>query len=126
MADLTGNAFLQRETSPVTKRVAAQKDYSEPDKYAGSELDGNVWRFTCSLKNYGDEIERFFNDIVPIISDSYMAIEHYEEWDEDFNRLYTSNDVNKDVYNGTINDFRTDAESFIIEDKLNRIEEYDG
>lgn len=37
MADLTGNAFLQREAAPVLKNVAVKHDYRDPDKTAGSE-----------------------------------------------------------------------------------------
>ena len=37
MADLTGNAFLQREETQGLKNVAVQKDYRDPDQSAGSE-----------------------------------------------------------------------------------------
>lgn len=46
-------------------------------------LTTGVWTFQCSLKNYNDEIEQFFEEVLPHLLESAQHIEYrYEEWDE--------------------------------------------
>lgn len=43
-------------------------------------MDGNVWQFSCSLKNYDGEIEVFFKEMIPIISKEVLSfLVWYEE-----------------------------------------------
>lgn len=45
-------------------------------------LETGYWTFQCSLKNYNEEIEQFFSEVLPKIIDSAVHIEYfYEEWD---------------------------------------------
>ncbi len=39
-------------------------DFGEPSKEGGSEFDGEWWTFSCSLKNYENEIEFFMENIM--------------------------------------------------------------
>lgn len=46
------------------------------------DMDTGYWTFQCSLKNYENEIEKFFEDVLSKIIDSSEHIEYlYEEWD---------------------------------------------
>ena len=55
-------------------------NYPEPLPY--KTLEGNVWKFYCSLKNYSSEIETFWKDVVPLIAESVTRFESwYEESD---------------------------------------------
>ena len=45
------------------------------------DMNTGYWTFQCSLKNYGSEIEQFFDEILPHIIESAEHIEYYyEEW----------------------------------------------
>lgn len=45
-------------------------------------MENGYWTFQCSLKNYGEEIETFFDEVLPhIISHSDHIEYFYEEWD---------------------------------------------
>lgn len=47
------------------------------------DMDTGYWTFQCSLKNYENEIEKFFEDVLSKIIDSSEHIEYlYEEWEE--------------------------------------------
>lgn len=40
------------------------------------------WAFQCSLKNYNEEIEQFFREVLPeLISEAAHIEYYYEEWD---------------------------------------------
>jgi hypothetical protein len=55
-------------------------DDNDPE-WAHSFVDG-IWTFQCSLKNYEDEIEYFFENILCyMITDIIHLEELYEEWD---------------------------------------------
>ena len=45
-----------------------------------AELDGDVWRVTCELKNYTATIEQFLKDVLPLlIAEPVTVYTHYEE-----------------------------------------------
>lgn len=47
------------------------------------DLATGKWSFQCSLKNYNDEIEQFFEEVLPHLLESSEHIEYfYEEWEE--------------------------------------------
>lgn len=47
------------------------------------DLGTGYWTFQCSLKDYENEIECFFKDVLPVLITSSEHIEsYYEEWDE--------------------------------------------
>ncbi|MGG4336861.1 hypothetical protein ABEW13_04335 [Bacillus subtilis] len=43
------------------------------------DQDSRLWSFQCSLKNYNEEIEKFFQIIVPEIVEKSIHIEYYYE-----------------------------------------------
>jgi hypothetical protein len=67
-----------------------RKDDGSLDYWSGKANDGfeinfsfetGYWAFQCSLKNYESEIEAFFEEVLPIITDSIEHLEYYyEEW----------------------------------------------
>lgn len=47
------------------------------------DMQSGLWTFQCSLKNYNDEIEQFFAEVLPNIINKSIHIEYrYEEMDE--------------------------------------------
>ena len=52
-----------------------------PDEWGKSrqELIGNTLNFACSLKNYGDEIGFFIENVLPVIGESWHLEKLYEE-----------------------------------------------
>lgn len=45
-------------------------------------IDGNTWIFQCSLKNYENEIETFFEQYLPHMIQFVIHLEYrYEEWE---------------------------------------------
>jgi hypothetical protein len=67
-----------------------RKDDGSLDYWNGKATDGfgrsfnletGYWAFQCSLKNYEDEIESFFENVLPRIAESIEHLEYYyEEW----------------------------------------------
>lgn len=50
------------------------------DRYFNKK--NGIWTFQCSLKNYEDTIETFFENVLPKITESIIHLEkYYEEWD---------------------------------------------
>ena len=46
------------------------------------DMETGKWSFQCSLKNYNNEIEQFFHEVLPVIISEAEHIEYlYEEWD---------------------------------------------
>lgn len=65
-----------------------------PDSWETDGLERNInietgyWTFQCSLKNYNQEIQQFFKEVLPKIIDSADHIEYLnEEWDKSI--MYT-------------------------------------
>jgi len=98
----------------------------EWDNHSGSHIDGHLWTFSCSLKNYEDEISNFMTNIAPLVCIEYNAIEHYEELEEDYNELWITGDIDRSssTFNGTIGDFYDNNINFDIEQKLKLLENY--
>jgi len=94
---------------------------SEWDKYHGSTVKDKLWNFTCSLKNYEDEIGIFLRDVAPVVADTYVAIVHYEEWDDDYHELYSEEGYIGGVHYD-IDVFQAAAESMILTNRLDMIE----
>ena len=45
------------------------------------DMETGLWTFQCSLKNYKQEIEQFFKEVLPNLIESAEHIEYYyEEW----------------------------------------------
>lgn len=45
------------------------------------DIRSGVWQFQCSLKDYDDTIQSFFDDILPEIASEIIYLEkYYEEW----------------------------------------------
>ncbi len=90
------------------------------DKYGDNHdyFDGERFIFTCSLKNYDDEIEYFMTNIAPELCSVYAAIEHYEELDDD-ECLYWQNGQEPIETKISIEDFHNDHD---ISMKLERLE----
>jgi hypothetical protein len=88
------------------------------DKYEGYSFEGGLFVFTCSLKNYTQEIDAFMNKIAPELCDEYSAIEHYEENEEDEMSYWTTGDTSGSWVKMEIEDFHQNQD---IIDKLEKL-----
>lgn len=58
------------------------------------DMETGYWSFQCSLKNYNDEIEQFFEEVLSNIIESSEHIEYrYEEWNKSIMYEYKDGNI---------------------------------
>lgn len=58
------------------------------------DMETGYWTFQCSLKNYNNEIEQFFKEVLPNLTESAEHIEYlYEEWNESVMYKYLNGEI---------------------------------
>jgi len=78
-------SYMPDEWEDVPLDKNGNKDYWKATATDGFERQFNAetgyWSFQCSLKNYENEIEAFFEEVLPEIAESIEHLEYYyEEW----------------------------------------------
>jgi hypothetical protein len=78
-------AYMPDEWENVPIDSNGKKDWRSATATDGFERNIDVetgyWTFQCSLKNYNDEIQQFFEEILPFIAEEVIHLEYYyEEW----------------------------------------------
>lgn len=75
---------------PDSWEIVPKKENGDYDWFRAEATDGfdrsfdketGLWSFQCSLKNYDNTIEHFFENILPEITEEIIHLEYYyEEW----------------------------------------------
>lgn len=78
-------SYMPDEWEDIPKKEDGSPDYWNGKATDDFEREFNVetgyWSFQCSLKNYENEIEAFFEEVLPEITESIEHLEYfYEEW----------------------------------------------
>lgn len=72
-----------RRSSFIPCGALCYMDWKDDDPEWERRIDGNVWIFQCSLKNYDQEIETFFEMYLPHMIQFVIHLEYrYEEWEQ--------------------------------------------
>jgi hypothetical protein len=79
-------SYMPDSWENVPKKANGDYDWMNATDTDGFERQFNTetgyWAFQCSLKNYEDEIENFFENVLGNIAEEVIHLEYYyEEWE---------------------------------------------